>query len=153
MSIRAAFIVLTVAACGDDDGGPSDAAISDAAPDAGPVDAAIDAPARAAVIVDCASVSGVGGVTAEVTDGMGYVPSITVTIRVGQAARFAYADANTVHAIVSGPPGQADGLFASAPFSEHGTFTCIRLDAPGQYPIHCDRHPNGPERGVITVAP
>jgi hypothetical protein len=59
-------------------------------------------------------------------------------------ATFAYADDGTQHTIVSGVQGAPDGLFASAPFSTHGAFTCIRFDAPGVYPIHCDRHPGDP---------
>jgi plastocyanin len=149
-------LLLVLVACGEDGSDPVDASARDATdgnePDA-PSDADTDADTRSASIVDCARISGVGGVTAEVTDGMGYVPSISVTIRVGQGARFAYADGGTEHTIVSGQPGAADGLFGSPPFSEHGHFTCIRFDAPGMYPIHCDRHPDGLERGTITVVP
>lgn len=58
----------------------------------------------------------------------------TVSLKVGEVARFAYADGGTVHTIVSGMPGVPDGLFASAPFMDHGAFTCIRFDAPGTYP-------------------
>lgn len=153
MKVRGLAVVCVFAACGDDTGAPLDAPAADSAVDAGPSDAAIDAVPRAAAVVDCARISGVGGVTAEVTDGMGYVPSISVTIAVGQAARFAYADDGTEHTIVSGEPGAPDGLFASPPFSTHGAFTCVRFDAPGSYPIHCDRHPAGLERGTITVSP
>ena len=126
----------------------------DAALDAAPPDVLVpDAPLRKAVIGDCMTVTGPHGLTAEVTNDMGYVPSVDVTIKVGTVARFAYADGGTEHAIVSGSPGMPDGLFASAPFSDHGAFTCIRFETPGTYPIHCDRHPAGKERGTITVTP
>ena len=94
-----------------------------------------------------------GGLTAEVTDWGGYIPSISVTITVGSIARFGYADGGTEHTIVSGEPGMPDGLFASAPFVDHGTLTCIRFDAPGSYPVHCDRHPTSMEFGTVTVVP
>ena len=115
--------------------------------------ASLDPTNRAAIVGNCIDVTGPHGLTAEVTNDMGYVPSVTVTVQVRQIAKFAYADDGTEHTIVSGPAGAADGLFASAPFSTHGSFTCIRFDAPGSYPVHCDRHPNGAEQGTITVAP
>ncbi|MBA2543164.1 MAG: hypothetical protein H0V17_26215, partial [Deltaproteobacteria bacterium] len=90
----------------------------------------------------------IGGFTAEVTDTTGYVPTATATFQIGQVARFAYADGGTTHTIVSGLSGAPDGVFASPPFSDHGTFTCIRFDTPGVYPLHCDRHPNGMEQGT-----
>jgi plastocyanin len=117
------------------------------------VDASVDVAARAAVFVDCQAVGHLLGHTAEVTDTGGYVPTATVTLRVGQVARFGYADGGTEHTIVSGAPGAVDGLFSSPPFSDHGTLVCIQFGAPGTYPIHCDRHPEGLERGTITVEP
>jgi plastocyanin len=147
--VRSSIALVLLVACGD-----GEPAIDAAPPPAdASTDAAVDAATRAAVIGDCAVVMGPGGLTAEVTNDMGYVPTATATLKVGQVARFAYADGGTEHTIVSGQPGAADGLFASAPFSEHGAFTCIRFDAPGTYPIHCDRHPTGLERGTITVVP
>jgi plastocyanin len=149
--VRHCLASLLLIACG---GGESPSAVDasvdidapgDVAPDA------VDSPVRVAVIGDCVTVTGAPGLTAEVTDTTGYVPTATATLEVGQVARFAYADGGTEHTIVSGPSGAPDGLFASAPFMDHGAFTCIRFDAPGSYPIHCDRHPGGLEQGTITV--
>ena len=155
--MRTVLLLALIVGC-DDGSSTLDASVSpdaaiDAAIDARVIDAMPDAQARAASIVDCSTVTGVGGLTAEVTDTTGYVPTATATFQIGQVARFAYADGGTTHTIVSGTPGAPDGVFASPPFSNHGTFTCIRFDAPGVYPLHCGQHPNGMEQGTITVVP
>jgi plastocyanin len=156
---RVRSILLLALIVGCDDGSPAiDASASpdtavDAAIDGKVIDAMPDASVRAASLVDCTTVTGIGGLTAEVTDTTGYVPTATATFQIGQIARFAYADGGTTHTIVSGTSGAPDGVFASPPFSDHGTFTCIQFDAPGVYPLHCGQHPNGMEQGTITVVP
>ena len=151
---RSLILLALNAACGDDatirDAGAQEDA--ELAIDSGQEDAVTpDAAMRAAIVGRCADITGPHGLTAEVTDWGGYIPSISVTITVGSIARFGYADGGTEHTIVSGKPGMPDGLFASAPFVDHGTLTCIRFDAPGSYPVHCDRHPTSMERGTVTV--
>lgn len=84
-----------------------------------PVDMTVDSPARTAVIGDCAVVMGAPGLTAEVTDTTGYVPTATATLKVGQVARFAYADGGTEHTIVSGPSGAPDGRSVRGSRSVH----------------------------------
>jgi len=154
--VRITCLLLLASLTGCEDGSKEiDASITmDAASDAANDATLIDAPPdRAASLVDCATVTAIGGLTAEVTDTTGYVPTATATFQIGQVARFAYADGGTIHTIVSGVSGAPDGIFASAPFSDHGTFVCIQFNAPGVYPLHCDRHPNGLEQGTITVVP
>ena len=148
------MVLVVLVACGGSAAPSIDASI-EASMDASTPDASVDAPtaSRMAIVGPCAMIAGPIGHTAEVTDTTGYVPTATATLQVGEVARFAYVDGGTEHTIVSGPQGAADGLFASAPFSDHGEFTCIRFDAPGSYPIHCDRHPAGLEHGTFTVVP
>jgi plastocyanin len=151
--MRIAFTIVVLAACGQESSSTDANIAIDVPPDTPRDTAPLDGDTRAAVVGLCANVMGTPGLTAEVTDTTGYVPSINVTIKVGAVARFGYADGGTEHTIVSGERGMPDGLFASAPFMDHGTLICVRFDAPGVYPIHCDRHPTGLEGGTVTVEP
>ena len=115
--------------------------------DAPPPDAEVDATPRAAVLIDCADATGLIQHTAEVTDDQkGYVPTGDATIDVGHAVKWGYANAGVAHSITS-----VDGFFDSGLFTEHGTFICVRFDAPGNYPYQCSEHPDSAEQAVIHV--
>ena len=165
--MAAAVCACALVGCGADDEHRADAASADArsidAPDLdaavdAPVDAAIDATPRAAVLLPCdnATVALVRHRAEVTTPQMGYVPTGNATISVGQAVQWVNAGGGMGHTITSGRGGampMPDGLFDSGVFMTHGTFICVRFDAPGEYPYHCAVHPNSAEQAVITVLP
>lgn len=123
-----------LAACGDGEAPSIDAAVTVDATSA--FDAALDAAApdaipRAAVLIDCADATGLIQHTAEVTDAQkGYVPTGDATIDVGHVVKWGYAGGGVEHSITS-----VDGFFDSGLFTEHGTFICVRFDAPRRLPV------------------
>lgn len=155
-TVAMAVLAVVASGCGADDEDDADAAAEDArAIDAQIIDAAVDAAPRAAVLIACNEANGIVRHTAEVTDAvMGYVPTGNATIPVGHAVKWANAGGGVPHSITSGRGGATpapDGLFDSGVFTEHGTFICVRFDAPGRYPYHCSVHPNSAEQAEIKV--
>lgn len=139
---------MVAAGCGTDAAPSIDAAVVDATvADARAPDAEVDATPRAAVLIDCADATGLIQHTAEVTDAeKGYVPTGDATIDVGHVVKWGNAGGGVEHSITS-----VEGFFDSGVFTDHGTFICVRFDAPGDYPYGCSVHPDSAEQAVIHV--
>lgn len=149
--------VLFAAACADDEFQPpaidaaadaagfdapgidaTDATPIDADPDAVPVDARIDAMSTV-MTVQCP-----GNPDLRISAATGayvYVPT-SATISVNGVVELTPGDPN--HNMVSGTPGNPDGLF-STPL---GQTTCLRFTAAGTFPFFCQFHQF---TGSITV--